>query len=155
MGGRVTFASWFLWVYAGTFIVLTAWAVWWLFDVVRRAPARFPAGWPSPKLRWGIVPAAWLFVVVAQTLIYFVGLALRQGVAAQGIIDRTNLGLATFALIALMLVVGVAYLLRVVFPSPGRLTGADEGDEGPGGSFVDDEPAEKSPADAGDTQNQR
>ncbi len=124
MGETVVFAPWFLWFYTGSAIALTAWAAWWLVDVVRRPADRFHTNWPSPKLRWGIVPAAWLLSVAAQLLIYFGGLAIKQGVAAQNLIDRTNLGLITFAVLVLMLVFGFAYLLRVVFPSPGRVPAA-------------------------------
>jgi hypothetical protein len=132
VSGPVTFSSWFLWLYGGTFLLLTVLNAWWLFDVVRRPAECFPVSWPQPKLRWGAVPVAWLAVVTGQTVIYFGGLALRQGPAAQNLVDRTNLGLLTFALISVVIVFGLAYLLRVVFPKGGRPEPAAEepaGDE--------------------------
>ena len=67
MGGRVTFANWFLWSYVALFALLTALAAWWAVDLARRPEDRFPAGWPAPKLRWGLVPWAWLAVIAIQT----------------------------------------------------------------------------------------
>jgi hypothetical protein len=140
VGGHSGYVSWFLWAYVGTFVTFTLLAVWWLVDVVRRPASRFPGSWAVPRLRWGLVPASWLFVIGAQLLGWVVGLALSAGAAAQRIVSAAGLGLVTLMLVPAVVTVGMAYLLRVVFPrTPGHERFPDEASEGSEGVTEQDE----------------
>jgi hypothetical protein len=125
---KTGYAGWFLWAYVGTFVLFTGLALWWVVDVVRRPADRFPGSWPAPRLRWGLVPAAWLLAIGAQTLAWLLGVVLRAQATAVRFVSAADLGLATFVLLIAMIVVGFAYLLRVAFPHPGRVSHAEPGD---------------------------
>ena len=130
MTGHSGYQSWFIPAYLAVFGLFTALAAWWMVDVVRRPAESFPGSWPAPRLRWGLVPAAWLLVVGAQMTAWLVGLVLRAAPAAAKLVTVAGLGLATAALFPIIVIVGVAYLLRVVFPRTGRGgRSPDEGDE--------------------------
>jgi hypothetical protein len=143
VSGHSGYASWFLWAYIGVFALFSAIALWWLVDVVRRPLERFPGTWRAPRLRWGLVPAAWFVVVGAQLLAWAAGLALRAPAAAQKLVSAANLGLVTLLLPIAMVVVGIPYLLRVAFPRArdaeerpdpmGEETPEEGAAEGPGG----------------------
>lgn len=109
MSGHLSFAGWFQWGYIGTTLAWTLLSAWWLFDVARRPRDRFPAGWPYAKVRWGLVPASWLVAVLLQTVLFGLQFAKVR-------IDLGWIGMVTFILYFAFIVVGIAYLLRVVFP---------------------------------------
>lgn len=108
-------AAWFPYAYIGTFVLFTGLALWWLVDVVRRPRDAFPAGWPVPRLRWGLVPGVWLVTMVLQALVPLGALVGAQK-AVVDLESAANVGLVTIGLLPVMIVAGFAYLLRVVFP---------------------------------------
>lgn len=105
MSGKLTLDPWFLWGLIGLRFVVPALAVLWLWDLWRRPEWQFHTSWPRPKVRWGVVPAAFLVIDVAGLIFPKVSW-----------IDLSAVGL-----ILAMLVFGVAYLLRIVFPSQKRV----------------------------------
>ena len=120
MGGRTTIDPWFKWGFIVLRFLVPALALLWLWDLWRRPESQFHGSWPYPRVRWGIVPAAFLVINV-------VGLIFPKVFW----IDVSAIGL-----IFAMLVFGIAYLLRVVFPSDKRITsietGADDDASEPG-----------------------
>jgi peptidoglycan/LPS O-acetylase OafA/YrhL len=113
VGGKTTIDPYFKWFFIALRFVVPALALLWLWDLWRRPEPQFHSSWPMPKVRWGIVPAGFLLTVVA-------GLVPNVGAGVRGVIDLT-----VIALILAMLVVGIAYLLRVVFPSDSRVEARD------------------------------
>ena len=95
--GHITYSPWFLWVYVGTFVLLTDWPSGGSLTTSVDPSTASPGSWPAPRLRWGLVPGAWLFVMGAQTAALLLGLAFKAGAAAQGFVSAADLGLATFA----------------------------------------------------------
>jgi peptidoglycan/LPS O-acetylase OafA/YrhL len=108
VGGKTTIDPFFKWFFIALRFVVPALALLWLWDLWRRPEWHFHSSWPMPKVRWGIVPTAFLLTVAA-------GLVPNVGTGVRGVIDLT-----VISLILAMLVVGIAYLLRVVFPSARR-----------------------------------
>jgi hypothetical protein len=137
MGASVGFAGWFFPVYIGFFVLVALVAVALLMAVLRRPPERFPGSWPSPRARWGAVPAIALVLLGLQLAL--IGLALVPGKAVFSTLKgwlapgAATIGLATLAFAVATLAEGIAYLLRVAFPA-GRRTDdacADDDAEAP------------------------
>ena len=125
MGTKVGLAAWFMPTYVSFFVFVAILALVVLVAVVRRPVGSFPGSWPRPKVRWGLVPATVLVVIGLQLVP--IGLALLPD-KALFVATRTwlapaatTIGFATVVLTLAMLVEGVAYLLRIVFPAGRRV----------------------------------
>ena len=109
MGAKLSLDPWFLWTFIVLRVLVPVLALLWLWDLWRRPEWQFQSSWPMPKVRWGVVPVAFLVTVAIGFIPH----------TPAGI--RSALDLTVIVLILGMLFVGVAYLLRVVFPSAKRV----------------------------------
>ena len=133
MGAHTSgFQPWVVPVQMGFFALAVLVGVALLVDVLRLSPDRSLGSWPAPRVRWAVVPAAFLVIVGLQVVL--VGLSLLSDksifAAARAALVPVNagLGLATFGLAVATLAEGIAYLLRVVFPSERRRARTDVAD---------------------------
>jgi hypothetical protein len=142
MGSHSGFASWFLPVYLGFFVLVAVVAVVLLSVVLRRPLERFPGSWPGSRLRWAAVPAIALALLGLQLALigsaFLPDKALFATAKARLSPGAPSVGLATVAFAIATLAEGILYLLRVAFPAERRKVGhhdadgaeADEADAG-------------------------